>query len=142
MFVLRKPVIVYLNFQCTTCPMQSIDFLRLLLLQVRGATSYEYLRTYQNITYATFFETAVARNLITTDDEWERCLEEACQNQFPYALCNLFALICIFQNPINVRYLWNKFKQHFYHPNMHEINGEEEAVQRIETVLHLHGTNL
>ena len=108
-----------------------IYFLRLLLLHVPSATSFENLRTFDNITYATFLEAAVARNL---DDEWERCLEEACSNQFPNALCKLFTFICIFQNLINIKYLWNKFKTHSYHPNMHETQGE--------TALNLHGTCL
>ena len=61
------------------------------------ATPFENSRSFQNITYATFFEAVVARNLVKVDDEWECYLKEACANQFPYALCNLFAFICIFQ---------------------------------------------
>ena len=73
---------------------RELYFLRLLLLHVPGATSFENVRTFDNITYATFFEAAVERNLVKIDDEWERCIEEACSNQFPNALCNLFAFIC------------------------------------------------
>ena len=76
---------------------REIYFLRLLLLHVPGATSFENVCTFGNITYATFFEAAVARNLVKIDDEWEPCLEVACSNQFPKALYNLFAFICIFQ---------------------------------------------
>ena len=84
---------------------RELYFLRELLLNVPGATSYENLRTYNNITYDTFFETAITRNLVKLVNEWKRCLNEACLNQFPYALCNLFAFICIYQNPINAGYL-------------------------------------
>ena len=47
-----------------------------------------------------------------------------------------------FPNPIIVKYLWNKFKTHFYHPNMHETQGKQEALIRINTVSNLHGTCL
>ena len=42
---------------------RELYFLRLLLLHVPGATSFENLRIFQHITYAIFFEAAVARNL-------------------------------------------------------------------------------
>lgn len=44
-------------------------YIRLLLLSVRGAKSFEDLRTYNNITYATFLEAAIARNLVSTDED-------------------------------------------------------------------------
>ena len=63
------------------CRMNFVDpkkrelyFLRLLLLHVAGATSFENVRTFDNITYATFFEAAVARNLVKIDDGWERSM--------------------------------------------------------------------
>ena len=99
----NKPVLCSMYFVYTK--KRELYFLRLLLLHVPGETLSENLRTFQNMTYATFFEGAVASNLVKIDDEWERCLEEACSNQFPNALCNLFAFICIFQIPINVKYL-------------------------------------
>ena len=67
----------------------------------------------------------------------------SCLTQFFYALCNLFTyIICIFLNPINARYLWHKFKSNFYHPQLHTLNGKQEALQRINTVLALHGNCL
>ena len=72
---------------------RELFFLPLSLLHVPCATSFENLRTFQNIAYATFFEAAVARYLVKVDDEWERCFEEAFLNQFSNALCNLFTFI-------------------------------------------------
>ncbi|KAG2212510.1 hypothetical protein INT45_000892 [Circinella minor] len=51
--------------------------LRLLLLNVRGPVSFEALRTFNNIVYQTFEATALARGLLESDDEWDRCLTEA-----------------------------------------------------------------
>ena len=69
-------------------------FLRLLLSPVKGAQSFEDLKSYKEITYDTYADAAKARNLVNTDEEWEKCLSEACRNQFSIALCNLFSLIC------------------------------------------------
>ena len=74
----NKPVLCRMYF--VDPKKRELYFLRLLLLHVPGATSFENLRTFQHITYATFFEAAVARNLVKIDDEWERCLDEACSN--------------------------------------------------------------
>ena len=48
---------------------RELYFLRLSLLHVPGATSYENLRTFQRITYAKFFEAAIARSLVKVDDQ-------------------------------------------------------------------------
>ena len=82
----------------------------MLLLHVKGAQSFKDSKSYEEITYDTYADTAKARNLINTDEEWEKYLSEACKNQFPIALCNLFSLICSQDNPINARELFKKFK--------------------------------
>lgn len=52
--------------------------LRLLLLRVKGATSFKDLRTVNGRTYDSYVETCIALHLIETDDEWDKALEEAC----------------------------------------------------------------
>lgn len=51
-------------------------FLRVLLNHVRGATSYENLRTVAGITYSTFREACEKRGLIETDRSLDDCLTE------------------------------------------------------------------
>ena len=114
-------------------------FLRLLLSHVKGAQSFEDLKSYKEITYDTYGDAAKARNLVNTDDEWEKCLSEACRNQFPIALCNLFSLICSQQNPINARELFEKFKHNFYYPTMSPEIGENWALKIINESLLLYG---
>lgn len=70
--------------------------LRLLLLHMVGATSFEGLRTYENVTYSTFKAAATARVLVLDDIEWQRALEEASSFQMLYQLRQLFSYICIF----------------------------------------------
>lgn len=73
--------------------------LRLLLLHVVGATSFELMKTFNNVIYPTFKAAATARGLILDDLVWKRALEEASSFQMPYQLRQLFAFICIFQSP-------------------------------------------
>lgn len=85
-------------------------YLRLLLLHVRGATSFEYLRTFNDQTYRTFLEACRARGLLQDDLEWERCLEEASHSKYPSSLRMLFVHILAFCGPIhNASELWTKF---------------------------------
>ena len=56
---------------------ERVVFLRLLLLHVPGETSYENLRTFQSITYAKFFEPAVARSLVKVHSELQSTLRYA-----------------------------------------------------------------
>ena len=69
-------------------------FIRFLLLHVKGATSFENLRTVNCVINPTFYEAAVAKHLVNEDEEGDRCLKEATQVQFPTALCELFSFIC------------------------------------------------
>ena len=51
-------------------------YLRTLLTVVNGPRSWEDLRTYEGIAYATYREACLALSLLQDDGEWRRCLEE------------------------------------------------------------------
>ena len=51
--------------------------LRLLLLNVKGATSFNDLRTFEDIPYTTFKACAIARGLLQDDKIWDETLTEA-----------------------------------------------------------------
>ena len=63
----NKPILCRLYF--VDHNKRELYFLRLLLLHLPGVTSYRNSRTFQSITYATFFEAAVARSSVKIDDE-------------------------------------------------------------------------
>ena len=86
-------------------------FLRVLLNHVRGATSFEDLRTVSGITYSTFRETCEKRGLIETDKSLDDALSDAETFQMPAALRRLFATILVFCEATNVRELWEKYKE-------------------------------
>ncbi|KAG2661478.1 hypothetical protein PVAP13_1KG506713 [Panicum virgatum] len=68
-------------------------YLRILLMTVKGATSYADLRTYNGIVYETFKEACAARGLLNDDNEWYNTFEEATKWATPSHLRNLFATI-------------------------------------------------
>lgn len=86
-------------------------FLRMLLLRVCGATSYDDLRTFQGVTYSTFKAACIARGLLQDDQEWIECLQEAVNLQYSnQRIRHLFAVILAHNEPKDVLVLWNTFK--------------------------------
>jgi len=83
--------------------------LRLLLLHVRGARSFEHLRTVERQVHPTFKAAANALGLLRDDREWRRCLEEAVVFALPAKLRELFAIILEYCSVENVRELYNDF---------------------------------
>ena len=88
-------------------------FLRVLLLHVRGATSYESLRTYRGRLYDTNREACLARGLLEDDSEWNNALNEAEVFQMPVQLRGLFATILLYCNPSEPLQLWNAHQEAF-----------------------------
>ena len=87
--------------------------LRLLLLHVSGATSFEYLRTVDNILFPSFSEAASALRLLEDDREWDNCLSEAISYKMPRQLRQLFAFICISAgSSVNALQLWSKYNKY------------------------------
>ena len=86
-------------------------FLRVLLNHVRGAYSFEDLRTLGDITCSTFREACEKRGLIEADMSLDDCLSEAATFQMPTALRRLFATILVFCEATNVRGLWDKHNE-------------------------------
>ncbi|XP_035838033.1 uncharacterized protein LOC110900453 [Helianthus annuus] len=68
-------------------------YLRLLLSNVRGPTSFEHLCTVNGQRCETFRKAALELGLIEDDEYLSQCLEEASTFQFPNALRRLFATI-------------------------------------------------
>lgn len=112
--------------------------LRLLLLHVKGATSYEDLRTVDGVVCQTFVQACVLRGITTDDSEWDRTLEEAVTWQFPRQLRELFAMILVHCLPKEPGLLWEKYQDSFSEDYVRDL-GPEEGTNRAyeEIVLHL-----
>jgi PIF1-like helicase len=81
-------------------------YLRMLLNIIRGATSFENLRTIDGILYPSFKEACIALGLLQNDKEWDQCLKEAEQIQTGIQLCKLFAILLLFCEITRPEILW------------------------------------
>ena len=130
-------------------------YLRLLLNHVAGATSFEDVRTHENVVHSTFKEACVSRGLLDDDTEWYKCLEEAVTSFFARQCRRLFATILEFNIPRAPFDLWSTFKSHLiedivHHQNTHypenlrasEAEMENSALWDIEEILRNSGRSL
>ncbi|XP_074271299.1 uncharacterized protein LOC141595232 [Silene latifolia] len=79
----------------------------LLLLHIRGPTSFEALKTVKGYTCATFQEAALRHGLLEEQDAFELCMAEACAVQMPAALWRLFSTLLIFSHLKDPCLLWD-----------------------------------
>lgn len=122
-------------------------FLRLLLLHVRGAISFENLRTVNGIIYDTFREACQQRNLLSEDREWIRSMTEACARDMPNQLRQMFAFILVFGVVDDAPALWRQFRHYLIEDfirreRLPEDEAEIAALQRIQSVLIVNGRRL
>jgi NAD-specific glutamate dehydrogenase len=88
----------------------------MLLLHVRGATSFEHLRTVVNpetqisIVHLSFEEAAKALQLVDDDQEWIKSMRDAVETQMPRQLRLLFATILAYCGPMNPVDMWIEFQ--------------------------------
>jgi hypothetical protein len=85
-------------------------YLRLLLTAVKGATSFDALRTVNDQLKPTFKEACIALGLLSDDNEWHQCLEEAGLMATGHQLRVLFVTILIDCSPTYPRQLWDTHK--------------------------------
>ncbi|KAM0844699.1 hypothetical protein ACQ4PT_056882 [Festuca glaucescens] len=71
-------------------------YLRILLMIVKGATSYEDIKTYEGRTYLFFKEACAARGLLGDDTEWYRAFDEAVIWGFGPRLRQLFVTMLLY----------------------------------------------
>lgn len=118
--------------------------LRILLHHVRGATSFEFLRTVNGEMMETFKEACIHRHLLIDDREWDLAMREASEQQMPSQVRSTFAIICIYCMPANARHLWEAHKEAMLEDfaNIHHLPveaAEQRALFHIESILEQHG---
>ncbi|XP_023245859.1 uncharacterized protein LOC111643039 [Copidosoma floridanum] len=85
-------------------------YLRLLLLHIKGNTSYNDLKTVDGILQPSFTATCLTLRVIEDDDEWIKAMNEATVWMMPQRLQLLFVRILIHCQPIHPEELWENFK--------------------------------
>jgi hypothetical protein len=83
-------------------------YLRMLLMIVKGATSYEDIKTYNSILYQTFKEACAARGLLSDDNEWYKAFDEVVNWATSSQLRYLFVTMLIFCNLQGEKNFYNK----------------------------------
>lgn len=81
-------------------------FLRMLLMQIKGATSYKDLRTVNGKLYTTFKETCDALSLLKDDRQWHIALYENALSAMPRQLRELFVHILTNNTVVDPLKLW------------------------------------
>lgn len=71
-------------------------YLRMLLMYVKAAESYEDVRTFEGIVYDTFKEACSARGLLGDDQEWIKAFDEAVRWGMGRQIHSLFVMMFIY----------------------------------------------
>jgi hypothetical protein len=85
-------------------------YLRTLLTYIKGATSFDDLKTFNGYMCSTFKEACILLGLLKDDTEWNVCLHEASQIKTGQQLRHLFAMILLYCQPTTPETLWNNHK--------------------------------
>jgi hypothetical protein len=95
-------------------------FLRLLLTVVPGVTSFEHLRNVDDTEHPTFQAACRALGLLQDNIEWDMCMREACIDQDAKRLRNLFVILLLFCSPLNLKVLWERYRNDMSHDMRHQ----------------------
>jgi len=96
-------------------------FLRLLLVNVPGPTSFQYLRTVNDILYDTYFDACRKLHLLENDNHWDLTLAEAVLSSSPHQIRELFAILLTTCFPSEASALWDKYKDSMSEDILHRI---------------------
>ncbi|KAH0611538.1 uncharacterized protein H6S33_010803 [Morchella sextelata] len=104
----KRGVVIGRMYHCNPV-MGEKYYLRLLLTAVRGAKSFEHLRTVGNILHPTFKAACIALGLLEDDQEWIQCFTEAIVFSSGSSLRTLFATALLFGDVTDPLTLWTQF---------------------------------
>ena len=120
--------------------------LRLLLTRVKGATSFESLKTVDGTICESFQAACLARGLIENDEEWKRTLQESSFWMMPKQLRRLFVRLLIFCTPVDPLSLWDEFKQKmsedFIRSSDSELHAEKKTYVSLHKMLQYHNKHI
>ncbi|XP_055306852.1 uncharacterized protein LOC129571114, partial [Sitodiplosis mosellana] len=90
------------NFECY--------YLRMLLINVRGPTSFQHIKTVNGEICATYRQACENLHLLENDAQWNLSLEDASNTAHPHQIRSLFVVIITTCFPVNPQSLWEKYK--------------------------------
>lgn len=95
--------------------------LRLLIINVRGPTSFENIRTVDGVLCTTYREVCQRMQLLENDSQWDNALGDAILSAHPHQIRTLFSIIiatCFPSSPID---LWTKYKDEMSDDILHQM---------------------
>lgn len=96
-------------------------FLRILLHEVRGPTSFASLKIVGEQQCETYREACEKLGLLENDQHWDTTLAEASEACHPYQIRNLFAIILTTCSPSNPKMLWEKYKENLSEDILYQL---------------------
>lgn len=96
-------------------------YLRLLLVNVRGPTSFQQLRTVNGHLCATYREACQLLHLLENDSHWDNTLKDSVISSSPHQIRTLFAIIISTCFPSNPNDLWVKYKDDMSEDVLHRV---------------------
>lgn len=121
---------------------EELFYLRILILHIRGAKSFEHIKTVDGVECETFKAAALLRGLLDSDDEWDRCLSNGGTYLMPRQLRDMFAYICCFCHPSQPLKLWDDHKENLsmdFSQRYNEEISKNKALHDINFILLQHG---
>jgi hypothetical protein len=111
-------------------------YLRLLLFQVTGPTSFTSFKQYQGTTYNTYREACIARGLLEEDQHLRTALQTAVEENYPSQIVSLFSTILCNCEPTDPAALLEEFYIHMIaDPIDQHIVGLEEDEQQFTAII-------
>lgn len=108
---------------------QDCFFLRLLLINVRGPTSFEQLRTVNGQVCATYREACQLLQLLECDTHWDTTIQDATISRHPTHIRTLFTIILTTCFPSNSKQLWDKYKNDMSEDILHRVRTTNNDMQ-------------
>ncbi|XP_025199920.1 uncharacterized protein LOC112597908 [Melanaphis sacchari] len=96
-------------------------YLRLLLVNVPGPTSFEFLRTVNGPVFNTYQDACRELQLLEDDNHWDLTLADAALSSTPNNIRQLFAIILTTCYPSQAQTLWEKYKNCMTDDILHRI---------------------
>ncbi|KAE9523172.1 hypothetical protein AGLY_016405 [Aphis glycines] len=96
-------------------------YLRLLLVNVRGPTYFNSLRTVDGVLCTTFREACQCLNLLENDSHWDLTLADATVSAPANQIRTLFAIIIATCHPSNPNAWWEKYKDEMVDDILHRV---------------------
>ena len=109
-------------------------YLRLLLTTVRGAVSFEYIKTVDGVICTTFKKTCQLLNLLEDDEHWQKTIEEAAISKSPNKIRTLFAMMICHCEISDIPALWMVNRECMSEDILHRYRRDNEEQNYTEEI--------